>query len=110
MCFTRLKKLSYYTPTHNTHLSAATTFFCPEGGRCGGVRLLTEDTIALSLLQVKPNLTSRSVCGSVVLQAPYDLYSVKLNYTKFFYSNFRSVAHFLRKKLSFIACKSFPVE
>ena len=92
------KKLPYYTPSHNTYLSTATNFFCTEGGRCGEVRLWTEDTIVLSLLQVEPNLTSRSLCGSVVLQAPYNLYSVKLNYTKFFYSNFRSVARFLRKK------------
>ena len=35
-----LKKLSCYPlPPHNSHLSTTATFFSPQGGRCGGVRL-----------------------------------------------------------------------
>ena len=34
-------------PPHNGHLSTMTTFFCPQGGRCGGVQLYVDITIML---------------------------------------------------------------
>ena len=30
-----------YLPMHNGHLTTTTTFLCPQGGRCGEMRLLT---------------------------------------------------------------------
>ena len=38
-----LKKFATAHPYHNAHLSTMAIFFCPQGGHCGGVRLLSEE-------------------------------------------------------------------
>ena len=43
-----LKKFAIAHPHHNAHPSTMATFFCPQGGHCGGVRLLSQEISILS--------------------------------------------------------------
>ena len=60
-----LKKFATAHPYHNAHLSTMATFFCPQGGHCGGVRLLSEEITIIyfnqQFVHAKWNLTTASV-------------------------------------------------
>ena len=59
-----LKKFAIAHPHHNAHPSTMATFFCPQGGHCGGVRLLSQEILILSNNLCMPswrNLTTASV-------------------------------------------------